>query len=139
MSDNARDFKGVWIPREIWLDSKLILVEKFYLSIYQQFNENMVETDMEMRKNFSVSTICSIKKSLIKKGLIKKVKDSEYAKSLVIERKGQGKKCEWCGHTTFALQQHHFPIPKSKGGTQTVLICPNCHYEYHLIIKNMED
>lgn len=29
--DMKRDFKGVWIPREIWLDQRLSLTEKFLL------------------------------------------------------------------------------------------------------------
>ena len=39
--------------------------------------------------------------------------------------------CEWCNGITFVLNEHHYPIPKKDGGTETVNICPNCHYEYH--------
>lgn len=39
--------------------------------------------------------------------------------------------CTWCGVNTVVLHEHHYPIPKSKGGTKTVSICPNCHYEFH--------
>ena len=39
--------------------------------------------------------------------------------------------CEWCGVKTSVLCAHHYPIPKSKGGTETVNICCNCHHEFH--------
>lgn len=31
MSDNARDFKGVWIPRAVWLDDRLNALDKIIL------------------------------------------------------------------------------------------------------------
>lgn len=40
--------------------------------------------------------------------------------------------CEWCNCTT--TQQHHYPIPKSKGGTETVSVCANCHFEFHQMV-----
>ena len=40
-------------------------------------------------------------------------------------------KCEWCGYTTYKLEKHHYPIPKSEGGNKTVKICSNCHSEFH--------
>lgn len=32
MSDNSRDFKGVWIPKVIWLDSRLSALDKVILT-----------------------------------------------------------------------------------------------------------
>ena len=131
-----RDFKGVWIPREVWLDTSLTANEKFYLAIYLQNERNETETDKMMLSMVSKPTICSIKKELRKLGLIDTITSSEQAKEQVLFRKGQGGECEWCGIKTFALQEHHYPVPRSKGGTKTVTICPNCHSEYHAIIKN---
>ncbi len=42
-----------------------------------------------------------------------------------------GYKCEWCGNKTNIIHEHHYPVPKRLGGTDTVSICPNCHYEFH--------
>lgn len=39
--------------------------------------------------------------------------------------------CEWCNSLTVALQKHHYPALKSQGGTETVSICANCHFEFH--------
>lgn len=39
--------------------------------------------------------------------------------------------CDWCKGTTIALQEHHHPIPRKDGGTSTVSICANCHFEFH--------
>ena len=32
MADNERDFKGVWIPKEVWLDTRLNALEKIILT-----------------------------------------------------------------------------------------------------------
>ena len=32
MAENERDFKGVWIPREVWLDTRLNMIEKGILT-----------------------------------------------------------------------------------------------------------
>lgn len=42
--------------------------------------------------------------------------------------------CAWCECATAHLHAHHWPVPKSEGGTETVDICPNCHMEYHALV-----
>lgn len=42
--------------------------------------------------------------------------------------------CEWCNGSTTQLQKHHWPIPQSMGGEDTVNICANCHFEYHSLV-----
>jgi hypothetical protein len=39
--------------------------------------------------------------------------------------------CSWCGCKTIVLHEHHYPIQLKDNGTETVLICPNCHSEFH--------
>lgn len=46
--------------------------------------------------------------------------------------------CEWCNVKTSVLHKHHYPIPKSKGGTDIVNICPNCHHEFHYHMSDMK-
>ncbi len=43
--------------------------------------------------------------------------------------------CDWCESDTLILHKHHYPIPKSEGGTDIVKLCPNCHTEYHYLEK----
>lgn len=43
------------------------------------------------------------------------------------------KVCKWCGGKSIVLQKHHYPIPRAKGGTETVSVCPNCHYGFHYL------
>ena len=136
MAEVDRDFKGLWIPKEVWLDTRLSVNEKFYLAMYLQFSKNEIKADRMMAQVASKPTICSIKKTLRELGLMDMITDCEQAKELVLQRKGQGDSCEWCGTKTFALQEHHYPIPRYKGGKETVRICPNCHSEYHLILKD---
>ncbi len=56
-----------------------------------------------------------------------KLLNNEYEKKL---------ECEWCGEMVIVLQEHHYPIPKEQGGTETVNICPNCHYGFHAIVNS---
>lgn len=82
------------------------------------------------------STLKRIVKKLETLNLIKKVdadKDSILAvlksKPIVI---GVGNNvCSICNCTTAQLHQHHYPIRKSEGGTKTISLCPNCHFEFH--------
>ena len=61
---------------------------------------------------------------------------SEKAKEMVLKNKSNPKfKCEWCGCGCNIINEHHYPIPKSMGGTKIVRICPNCHYEFHSLYK----
>lgn len=46
--------------------------------------------------------------------------------------------CEWCNVKTSVLHKHHYPIPKSEGGTDIVNICPNCHHEFHYHTADMK-
>ena len=128
-----RDFKGVWIPKEIWLDTRLRVKEKFYLALYLENNRCIPIADLRIRPIVSsAKTLSEIKVHLALLGLIKTYSPQE-AKDNVLAFKGLGQKCEWCGIYTISIQNHHFPIPKKDGGAKTVKICPNCHSEYHTL------
>ena len=45
------------------------------------------------------------------------------------------KVCRWCSGQAIVLHDHHYPVAKADGGTETVAICPNCHAEYHELVK----
>ena len=139
MTEQGRDFKGVWIPKTVWFDERLALNEKFYLAIYNQCNNLESIADKMMETIVSKTTICAIKHTLRKRELIETITSPEMAKQRVLKIKGSGDRCEWCGCKTYALEKHHYPIPKHKGGTETVLICPTCHREYHLIFKDGDE
>lgn len=78
-------------------------------------------------------------KQLLKKSgyLVKKTYPQNEVVRMIVERDFKRcvpKVCEWCKKKTLILHEHHFPIPKFNGGTETVKICPTCHFEYHLLI-----
>jgi len=87
-----RDFKGVWIPKEIWLDSNLGWSEKLLLvEINSLDNENGCYASNEYFAKFfnlSKDRISKIIADLIKKGYIKSVliykKDSKEIEKRVI-------------------------------------------------------
>lgn len=88
-------------------------------------------------KFFSKSTIHRCINRLEEHGLIQKVtRNPEEIRSLLESKNLDGKgigplKCTWCKINTLALEEHHYPTPRTKGGENTVPICPNCHKEYH--------
>jgi hypothetical protein len=86
---------------------------------------------------FSIKTIQRSLGFLLDKGYITadRIKPEE-AKEIVLKNKHNCKfKCEWCGCGCNVINEHHYPIPKSMGGTKIVRICPNCHYEFHSLYK----
>lgn len=138
-----KDFKGVWIPKEIWLSNDLSGEAKLlYGIILLECDEKGVCLAMKSYlSNFyrvSVESIRNSLKELIECGYVKELNHEEFVSNVLkkknLKNQGIGKRCcNWCNIKTFVLHEHHYPIPKSKGGTETVLICPNCHHEYHSI------
>lgn len=130
------DFDKIYIPIKLQKDKRFSIYEKIYIAMYYQYSSNEYYADMEMLdivKNRK--SLLYIKRKLKQKGFFIDVATPQKAKEIVLENKNKGGTCDWCGCRTFALQEHHFPIPKSKGGKDIVKICPNCHYEYHKIYK----
>lgn len=86
---------------------------------------------------FSIQMVRRGIDKLLSCGILEKVKPSpiEIVKQLQSKTPqivlNSSRVCEWCNGTTYILQEHHHPIPKSEGGLETVKICPSCHYEYH--------
>lgn len=79
--------------------------------------------------------------SLCSNGWIKKSRLSPIeAKNLVCQKQPQSFSlgtltCQWCQAQTLILDNHHYPILKSKGGQEIVKICPNCHQEFHQLLR----
>lgn len=46
------------------------------------------------------------------------------------------KTCEWCKCSTYLLNEHHYPKRKKDKGNQVILICSNCHMEFHYLVDN---
>lgn len=128
-----RDFKGVWIPKDIW-ELNIPINDKFYLSLYKE-NNDIVLTDTIMSNIVSKSSLLKIKNRLAYVGYIEFIKTPEQAKKFVIEVANKGKTCEWCHNKCYVLHKHHYPISKKHKGSKTVNICPNCHTVYHKIFK----
>ncbi|HET8886800.1 MAG TPA: hypothetical protein VFM70_10665 [Salinimicrobium sp.] len=144
--DFKNDFKqrtilgDVFIPQNLLRDKSVIPEAKIVFGVLlglTEFGEKEYLLDkvkFSKENNFKKSRISAWIKSLEKSGyLFKKAMD---VKPLLEEKnfKGMGvgsAVCEWCEVKTSVLHSHHYPIPKSKGGTATVDICPNCHHEFH--------
>lgn len=135
-----RNFKGIWIPKEVYLNKELSWIEKILFVTIKNSDLQISNADKLAEKmNLSIPHTKALLNSLIKKKFIKSINlDSKNVKEIVINSKNcYGEQCEWCGEVSVALQEHHFPIAKADGGTETVKICPNCHYEYHYYKKEL--
>lgn len=130
------DFKGVFIPQEILEDKSLTASEKLYLSLLKVYN--IRDADKIICLDISQKTLENIKTKLEKHGYLNFIKQHEKdvykAKEMTIKFSHNGYKCEWCGQKCYVLHKHHFPVSAKDGGTETVDICPNCHYTFHNII-----
>lgn len=129
----VRDFKGVWIPKEIW-ELNLQLTDRLYLGIYKTTND-IAETDKIMEHTMSKSSILRIKQRLSDLGYITYITEPQQAKQFVLDMLDEGNECEWCGRKNYVLHAHHYPISKKNGGTEVVHICPNCHMNYHRVFR----
>jgi hypothetical protein len=123
-----RDFKGIWIPKEIlnrYGANTAAMISSFY------FKAPGYESNLRYLRKHKLIYHINYDKTQIVKMLVNKCMDGY----------GIGNKiCMWCGIRTITLHEHHYPISKADGGTKTVMICPNCHQEYHsLLNKNSWD
>lgn len=117
------------------LNSTTRLVYSLLTTVIDDKGSCWVDLDYFMKKyNLGNIAIKRSLKILKEKGFIE-IGDRnivEKLKSKNLKGYGYGDKvCEWCGISTTVLCEHHYPIPKSKGGKKVVKICSNCHQEYH--------
>ena len=87
-----RDFKGIWIPKEIWLSKELNITEKILLSVINddkiKFKTKKEEADFF---GISVSRHSELISQLSKKGFIRKNNLTyEKIKDKVISNKNKG-------------------------------------------------
>lgn len=127
--------ENVYIPLDIIKNKALKTNEKVYLSMYYQYGNNEYYADKNMLEVCSKQVLLRIKRKLKKLNLIIAPLSALDAKNIVLKNKNTGYTCEWCQEKTNAIQEHHYPIPRCKGGKEIVKICPNCHFEYHQIFK----
>lgn len=129
------DFKGYFIPEEILRDTRLTTTERMIASLEINGLKNRTNKEIADFLAISSSSLASGFKKLKELGYIKEQNlNYEEIKEIVLKEKETAKyTCEWCGCKCNILNEHHYPIPKSKGGTKTVKICPNCHSEFHSV------
>lgn len=97
-----------------------------------------VQWAARIRGDVQRKTIAKYLKHLVSLGAMTNLNMSDKEAAWTIQRKAPqtsaiyfGNICEWCGSDTACLHDHHYPIRRSHGGTETVAICPNCHTEFH--------
>jgi hypothetical protein len=93
----------------------------------------------------SIVTIKRGLKVLENQGYIKKRKLTPEEKKSILTRNEANKEsgvgtavCSWCKCKTYSLHKHHYPTPRECGGKDIVLICPNCHCNFHAINIGLE-
>jgi hypothetical protein len=137
---------SLFMPTELMRNKELKSAgEKYYVAILYSYMDSPEIRDFWLNANvYNKRTIYKMNRHLESIGLGEliaiskspKIESSEEAKQFTILHSHKGNICEWCGRESYILHKHHFPIPKSKGGTNTVNICPNCHSTFHAIYKS---
>ena len=112
-----------------------------YQAICDLQENNIEATTQNIYDYIGFLSIETVKRNLIKLKQLDFITDdmkAEEVKEMVISRECENKTCEWCGRDSIVLNEHHYPIPKAEGGTETVSICPNCHYGYHYLVNQVK-
>lgn len=145
---NAVKFQAITILSGI-VTPLLVNSQAWNLEIVSQFtfaaNQDFFES---IEQRYSISRRCADRALfwLEGLGLIEKLSPvtAEEAKVIILTKKPQQffiegqKKCQWCKCNTAIAHKHHYPVPKSKGGKETVTICPNCHTEFHYLVNTQK-
>jgi hypothetical protein len=98
-------------------------------------------TNLSDQIGLSVRRVHEILRELSKARLVHKnpvIEESDAVLLLKDKNSGTGLSvaalhCTWCRTATVRLHEHHYPVRKKDGGTETVSICPNCHSEFHAL------
>lgn len=102
--------------------------------------------ELAERCRMSVESVTNALQPLLDHGLIEVIVLTPQGAETTLKRKQSQtfrdtrfglRVCEWCKATTVAIQRHHYPVPKSDGGTETVAICASCHAEYHILTNGI--
>jgi hypothetical protein len=133
-----------------WLDDSDLSVYAFrlYAHLKRRWGEGHQDIlglrEIAERCKMSVDSVIKARHDLIAAGALtmqEAMLPSE-AKLVLEQKTPQGRAilsfsamCEWRGCYTAVLHSHHYPTPKSEGGTDTVRICPNCHTGYHALTR----
>ncbi len=128
-----KNFNGVWISDRIRKIEDITWNEKIYLALIEQYGK--VQAKDLFLMICSKRTETSAYANLKSRGYITESwLTPEEAKEQTIKKSHKGMVCEWCGQECYTLHEHHYPISAQKGGTETVKICPNCHYTFHSLV-----
>lgn len=135
--------RGVVKEKEIRIDFEDLIIFRWILKNYQIDKP----INIDFKRLLSELPLLDIKKRAVierinkmcELGLFEKFSKSTNSEDIVNILKNKnlsgfgvgGSICQWCGVNTSVLHEHHYPVPKSKGGIETVSICPNCHHEFH--------
>lgn len=125
------------------LKEAMVLTEIANQKDTNKFYVNLGYISEEILTFIDSSTIKRIISKLETLGLIKKVNTN---RKMIIDKlkskpsvTGVGSKvCALCKSTTAQLHNHHYPLKASEGGTETIGICPNCHFEFHYMEYSYE-
>lgn len=98
-----RDFKGVWIPKEIWLNNELTLLEKIiFIEIDSLDNEDHCIAGNEYFAEFCNCSESKVSKAISKLQELKMIEvmnfDGRHRKIRVVKSTGQSSKKYWADH-----------------------------------------
>lgn len=128
-----------FVPRKMFIDKMTTSAKTVYVEMTANMDRDgsVSINKNQIAKNISSTTnyVSNAMKQLVEHGYIHEISIEDivgHLKNKGLQGLGSGVyTCTWCGIKTNVVDKHHYPIPRAKGGTEVVEICPNCHAEYH--------
>lgn len=114
MADQQREFKGIWIPREVWLDSKLNALDKVIFAEIDSFSSN---GKVCFQNNATIAEFCQCSESKVSK-TVSKLIDLGYIRCVSFD--GRKRYLQSCLVNFTTLDSK-----KSEAAEQNLLFPPN--------------
>lgn len=124
-----RAFKGIWIPREWFAKFGISFVGRIIDCFLGTGSLSEQEWKILKAESLAEETFADVSQieSFLRLKIPIKIEIPLGIRKFI---------CDWCQSQTFCPHDHHYPVPKFKGGTETISICPNCHSEFHFLEKS---
>lgn len=114
MADQQREFKGIWIPREVWLDSKLNALDKVIFAEIDSFSSS---GKVCFQNNATIAEFCQCSESKVSK-TVSKLIDLGYIRCVSFD--GRKRYLQSCLVNFTTLDSK-----KSEAAEQNLLFPPN--------------
>ncbi len=138
MATNIEEIQGINARIILMRDKNITTLQCFILSLFLDISiTNRIPANKQIAKavGSTKGAVSNALRDLISKGYL--VQGNSYSNKQAFDflnKKGSSRGCLFCGAGHITLDAHHYPVRKKDGGTDTILLCPNCHRHFHELV-----